>query len=291
MKKAFSLCIVVITLACVMVGCASVGKVDKDGNLVIRDGVTSIENYQFHNKKIRSVTIPDSVTSIGKYAFASNQLISVTIGNNVTSIGDGAFANNQLTSVTIPNSVTSIGEGAFASNQLTSVTIGNSVTSIGYQAFYHNQLTSVTIPDSVTQIGYYAFGDNPLTSEPITLKQRQQQEEQTRQQAERDQAKKAEQVKLAELYRQAGNNLGNLRNTTKRYGRIVIGNHYLTTTYDFGDGQYIEQSIFEDGGKWSQTSGTFRVNGNTVILLSSEGEYIIGTIVGNTLQIGGNIYR
>jgi len=233
--------------------------------------------------------------NVGGYgAFGGKGITSVIIPDSVIYIGDMAFIGNKLSSVIIPDSVTSIGYEAFFHNQLTSVTIGNSVTSIGGYAFYENQLTSVTIPDSVTEIGMGAFSKNPLTSEPLTLRQRQQQERQVQQQAERDQVKKVEQAKLADLYRQAGNNLGNLKNATMIYVNTSL---YLTATYNFGDGNYIfeqkttSRNAFDQMALNVQKAGTFRVNGNTVIFLSSEGEYSSGTIVGTALQIDGNIYR
>jgi len=301
-----------------------------DGNLVIHDGVTKIRFSEFADKNLTSVTIPDSVTYIdgsafarnkltsvtipnsvtyiGGFAFYNNQLTSVTISNSITSISENAFVNNKLTSVTIPNSVTSIGSQAFANNQLTSVVIGNSVTSIDGWAFRYNQLTSVTIPNSVTKIGDYAFANNQLTSvsvpDNVTLGKGvfegnsklanapmlPSEKEAAQKKAEEEQKKQVEQTRLAGLYRQAGNNIGNLRNTSKRNRQpTFIG--YLTTIYDFGDGEYIVEKLLDDGSTWSKTTGTFRVNGNSVIFLSSGGEYNIGTIIGNTLNINGDVYR
>jgi len=97
---------------------------------------------------------------------------------------------------------------------------------------------------------------------------------------------------ISNSYRQAGNNLGNLRNTSRRYGR-TFGNDYLTTIYNFGDGNYIKetQSALGWGLLGSPTeTGTYRVNGDTVIFLSG-GEYEAGTIIGTALNIGGDIYR
>ncbi|MDE5771140.1 MAG: leucine-rich repeat protein [Ruminococcus sp.] len=131
-------------------------------DVVIPDGVTSIEDYAFSDcSSLTSVTIPDSVTSIGAAAFDDcSNLTSVTIPDSVTSIGINAFNRcSSLTSVTIPDSVTSIGSGAFLGcSNLTSVTIPDGVTSIGGSTFYNcSNLTSVTIPDSVTSIGGRAF--------------------------------------------------------------------------------------------------------------------------------------
>ena len=140
------------------------------GELIIPDGVTSIENVAFGNcASLTNVKIPDSVTSIGDSTFCGcSGLTSITIPNSVTSIGNSTFVNcTSLTNVKIPDSVTSIGHSAFGGcSGLTSVTIGNSVTGIGHAAFYGcSGLTSVTIPDSVTGIGDYAFsGCSGLTS-------------------------------------------------------------------------------------------------------------------------------
>ena len=141
--------------------------------LVIPDGVTSIQSCAFRNLKgITSVTIPDSVTSIGQDAFyGCSSLTSVIIPDSVTSIGDSAFSGcSGLTSVTIGNGVTSIGRYAFQyCSSLQSVTIGTGVTSIEQNAFYGcSSLTSITIPDSVTSIGDSAFsGCSSLTSVTI----------------------------------------------------------------------------------------------------------------------------
>jgi len=100
---------------------------------------------------------------------------------------------------------------------------------------------------------------------------------------------KAEQERLANLYRQAGNNFGNLRNTTKTYG-TAFGRDYYTTIYNFGNGNYSREFKNLYGDLNSTKTGTYRVNGTTVIFLSG-GTYSFGTIVGTALNIDGDIYR
>ena len=153
-------------------------------DLVIPDGVTSLDNRFSGCVGLTSVSIPGSVTEIGKDAFSGcSGLTSATIGNGVTKIGEFAFSYcTSLTSVSIPNSVTSIGSAAFQycnslesvnlpnglteistniflnCSALTSVSIPNSVTSIGWAAFMNcSALTSVTVPNGVTSIGQQAF--------------------------------------------------------------------------------------------------------------------------------------
>ena len=87
-----------------------------NGNVIIPDGVRSIENYAFSGRKgLTSIVMPNSVTNIGNYAFQNcSGLTSVTIPSSVTSIGASAFSGcSGLTSVTMPDSVTSIGDYAF----------------------------------------------------------------------------------------------------------------------------------------------------------------------------------
>ncbi len=131
------------------------------GDVVIPDGITSINENAFLYSDLTSVTIPESVTSIGKNAFADCKcLTSITIPDSVTSIGNDAFREcKSLTSVTIPVSVTSMGDSVFQDcSGLKSVTLPDSITSIGSGTFNNcTGLTSITIPDSITFIGNSAF--------------------------------------------------------------------------------------------------------------------------------------
>ena len=223
-------------------------------------------------------------------AFSGNQLISVTIPDSVTYIGNEAFSNNRLTNVVIPDSVIYIGSGAFADNQLTSVTIPDSVTSIGNGAFSNNRLTNVVIPAGVT-IGNRVFiGNDQLENPPLSVSELQE----AQRRAEAEQARQAEQTRLAGLFRQAGNDLGNLRNTSwahrENFAGVVGAPH--TRRFDFGEGNYIFRETVTGGGllfnRDETVTGTFRVAGDTVILLL-EGEYSSGIIVGNSLMLTGGL--
>ncbi len=154
-------------------------------DLVIPDGVTSIEGYAFYNcTGLTSIEIPNSVTSIGREAFYNCTGLTKVIVNDIAAWCNISFssnplsyakhlysdANTEITDLVIPDGVTSIGYQAFYNcTGLTSVTIGNSVTSIGYKAFYNcTGLTSIEIPNSVTSIGEAAFsGCSGLTSVTI----------------------------------------------------------------------------------------------------------------------------
>ena len=162
-------------------------------DLVIPDGVTSINDYAFVNcSDIASVTIPESVTAIGTSAFSGCHFSSDSFVNNslLTHSGnwgatlydedtkDGLLINSNIvvrcrswaTNVTIPEDVTTIGNEAFSGcSCLISVSIPESVTAIGDEAFSDcSGLTSITIPKSVTTIGSKAFnGCSSLTSVSI----------------------------------------------------------------------------------------------------------------------------
>jgi len=131
-------------------------------NVVIMDGVTSIEDWAFYScGNLKSVTIPPSVTSIGEAAFRDcPNLMSVTISENgLKSIGYQAFNGcKKLSSFTIPRSVTDIGYGVFAHTSLTSVVIPDGVTTVNSELFFEClKLASITIPESVVSIKNSAF--------------------------------------------------------------------------------------------------------------------------------------
>ena len=111
----------------------------------------------------------------------------------------------------------------------------------------------------------------------------------------------AEQNRLAELFRQAGQSQGNLRNTSWRYFYINTNKREKEEAIiDFGDGNYRLHVQREDEERIqvgmtyvvrprTETrtfSGDFRVSGNTVIFRSDDGWYTFGTILGRTLEFG-----
>lgn len=160
-----------------------------EGDLIIPDGTTSINDYAFyHCSDLTSVSIPNGVTSIGSNAFSNcSNLTNITIPDSMTSIGYNAFNScSKLTSITVPDSVTNINDAFNNCTGLTNITgsannvisisrqarpvsfaaVITSGTSIDNSAFSgFTGLTSIVIPNSVTSIGEYAFKDcNNLTS-------------------------------------------------------------------------------------------------------------------------------
>ena len=155
--------------------------------LEIPAGVTSLNNYVFHNcTSLNSVTIPNSVTSIGDCAFINclniksiicrggltsigsyafsycTSLTDVVMPNSVTSIGDYAFYGcTSLVSIAIPRDITTINNGTFSScTGLESITFAEDshLTTIRASAFRGcTSLKNIEIPDSVNSIGDGAF--------------------------------------------------------------------------------------------------------------------------------------
>jgi hypothetical protein len=84
---------------------------DIDGVLLSKDGKVLIS---YPSGRGQEIIIPDGVTSIQYLSLSSNLFKSITIPNGVTSLPEKAFDSCcQLSYLSIPSSVTSIGENAF----------------------------------------------------------------------------------------------------------------------------------------------------------------------------------
>ena len=163
-----------------------------DGDLVIPDGVTGIQDYAFRGSQLTSVIIPDSVTYIGKGAFQGLEESQISLGSGftsfllfnestllghigtaegelvvpdgVTAIANSAFSNNKLTSVVLPDGFTSLGQWSFAGNQISSIVFPDSLTTITWGAFSSNNINEINIPETIQKIEFKAFWDNPMES-------------------------------------------------------------------------------------------------------------------------------
>ena len=163
-------------------------------NVIIPDGIITIQDDAFWGTSLKKIYIPRSVESIGNNAFdlCSNLVeINVDKNNNKYSSLDGVLFNKEqdilikcpnketyivpnsvvsidkyafnccvnLVNVLIPNSVTTIGSGAFEyCENLESINIPYGIKSIEYGTFQDcSNLVNITIPKTVTSIGYHAF--------------------------------------------------------------------------------------------------------------------------------------
>lgn len=139
--------------------------------VILPQGVTTIQSGAFMNSGLSSITIPDGVTTIGTGAFENSYLKSVHIPASVTSIAVGAGGSfvetGWLESITVDpanpvydsrDNSNCIIKGSEIVVGSINCTIPTSVTGIGDYAFYeHHQLKSFSIPDNITYIGDYAF--------------------------------------------------------------------------------------------------------------------------------------
>lgn len=119
--------------------------------LIIPDGVTGIERYQFYGfKDVTRVIIPKGVTVLGDGCFSGmTSLTSVELPHGVTNIGIQTFADcTALARVFIPATVTVIDSGAFKNcASLTEMTVPDSVTYLGSGFLAGcSSLESLTVP-------------------------------------------------------------------------------------------------------------------------------------------------
>ena len=172
----------------------------KKENVVVPDGVTTINGGSFSGVGLISITFPDSLTTINSQAFRSNQLISLEIPSSVTYIGANTFNNNQLPdedafiykrnddgsvdyttlisyggakrdNVVIPEGVETI-TAAFKWIDVTSVVMPSTLKRIDGEAFAQCNLTTLEIPSSVTYIGPGSFRNNDLPEDEAFIFQR-----------------------------------------------------------------------------------------------------------------------
>lgn len=158
---------------------------DEIENIVVEEGVTSINNYAFYDfDKLVSVSIAGTVSTFGSYVFKGCDLLStivipdaptsignsmfegckslenVTIGSGITMIcGDAFNGCTALESVTIPDNVVMIQERVFIGcTALKTISLSKKLTSLGNSAFKNcSALTSVVLHEAVTSIGNNVF--------------------------------------------------------------------------------------------------------------------------------------
>ena len=135
-------------------------------NLVIPEGVTSINHYAFSGCSIKSVELPKSLTDIGIQAFDDTPLKQITIPSGVTHIGRTAFGNCQdLLTVTFEDGETPLYlDGTiFYKDPVISVYLGRNTSGIEACPFQDTdemvQRTGVTIGNTVTELGNNLFAE------------------------------------------------------------------------------------------------------------------------------------
>lgn len=128
--------------------------------LVIPEGVQTIQDWAFRESGLQSITLPSSLTTIEKYAFVRCvSLQEVTIPAGVTKIENSVFSDcASLKKVTFLGDVASIGYSAFSRSGLESIDLPESLTNLGEFTFFGSNLKEIVLPTGVTKVPSSVFG-------------------------------------------------------------------------------------------------------------------------------------
>lgn len=116
-----------------------------------------------YENKVTKIVIKDGITRIGNYAFHNIwKAKTLSIGKDVKSIGEGAFyswdASMSFESITIPGNVKTIENNAFTGcAQIKTLKIKNGVQKFDSYCFDTLKLKNVVLPASVNQIHIHTF--------------------------------------------------------------------------------------------------------------------------------------
>ncbi|MBO5925870.1 MAG: leucine-rich repeat domain-containing protein [Clostridia bacterium] len=171
MKKLLISILLILTFACVFVGCNSQGSdnsnIGTEGLVYypLNDGTYAVGGGEA--KYLSNIIIPATysnkpVTKIADNAFSNFEFSSITLPNSITSIGDSAFFNcDNIDNITLPNNIVEIGDSAFAScNQLTNINIPTGVKNIANYIFFDcSKLANISILGNIENIGEFAFSE------------------------------------------------------------------------------------------------------------------------------------
>lgn len=130
-------------------------------DVVIPEGVETIEAEAFAECLLTSIKLPDSLESIGREAFSRcRNLKSVAFGTGVTEIPKYIFENCvNLENVILPPNLEKICDGAFMNTNLSSIKLTEGLKEIRYRAFNDTPMQEIVIP-STASLSDSVFGKN-----------------------------------------------------------------------------------------------------------------------------------
>lgn len=108
--------------------------------VILPDGLRSIETAAFHSCEISKINFPESLEYIGFKAFSYTRLSDIILPSNCQLSADGEqfVSNFMLKYVVLPSDITSLPPGLFNNCiELTEITLPGSITEIGDEAFLH----------------------------------------------------------------------------------------------------------------------------------------------------------
>lgn len=132
-------------------------------HIMIREGITKINDGSFSLMRIRYIKIPSSVRMIGESAFydcGSLRCVKFAPNSQLERIGKRAFRGIKISRICFPSSLKILEEHAFNScDQLKSIRFEkeSQIESIESYALHMSCIKRITIPASVKEIGYKAL--------------------------------------------------------------------------------------------------------------------------------------
>lgn len=141
--------------------------------VVIGEGITTLERWFSNCPAIERITLPSTLKTIAPYALEGIRgLEELKLPDSLQTIGDGAFgACEDLKALEIPASVRVLPQAAFSScRRLEKITLHEGLEELSQNAFdFMPAVESITIPASVKKIGRHAFMDCTDLKEVIFL--------------------------------------------------------------------------------------------------------------------------
>ena len=131
-------------------------------NIQIPDGVTSLGNNVFSScTNLTNVELPKSLTQIGCNAFKYTKIKELDL-SNLTSLNDSICQNcEELTKIVLNKELNSIGDNAFDyCVSLTNINLPNKLKSIGNNAFSNSGLSNIVLPQNLKSMGKSVFYNN-----------------------------------------------------------------------------------------------------------------------------------
>lgn len=135
-------------------------------NVVLPQGIRSINEEAFCGCGIKNIQIPDGVTSLGKNVFSScTNLTNVELPKSLTQIGCDAFQYTKIKELDLSN-LTSLNDSICRNcEQLTKIVLNKELNSIGDNAFdWCVSLTNINLPNKLNSIGNNAFSNSGLST-------------------------------------------------------------------------------------------------------------------------------
>lgn len=123
----------------------------------IPSSVKTIASYAFYNSGLKELVIPEGVETIQNRFIGDTGITEITLPTSLKTLDDFCFAKSSITNLVIPDSVTLIGKGAFRESKIESVNIPPKVTVLNDSLFAHSSLKEIYIPKTVEKIGNFIF--------------------------------------------------------------------------------------------------------------------------------------